>query len=126
MFWIAFSATHFQKEFFERKKKAQDQNLIQWLNFYRILQVPCLDESPLVHTYATDDSNGQPFTAYFTGGNRITFLNNNAEGRYRLEAQVTIVCSGKPHFLAVAIFLQKKVSIKALSLQMNNDSGKAK
>eukprot|EP00239_Pterosperma_sp_CCMP1384_P004716 CAMPEP_0197855464 /NCGR_PEP_ID=MMETSP1438-20131217/26697_1 /TAXON_ID=1461541 /ORGANISM="Pterosperma sp., Strain CCMP1384" /LENGTH=1343 /DNA_ID=CAMNT_0043470583 /DNA_START=38 /DNA_END=4069 /DNA_ORIENTATION=+ len=41
------------------------------------------------HTYpAAYPKVGQPYTAFFTGGNRITTLNNNADGRYRLEINV--------------------------------------
>ncbi|KAK3237965.1 hypothetical protein CYMTET_51988, partial [Cymbomonas tetramitiformis] len=42
------------------------------------------------HTYpaASSDGTGVVYTAFFTGGNRISTLNNNANGRYRLEANI--------------------------------------
>eukprot|EP00898_Chlorokybus_atmophyticus_P003902 jgi/Chlat1/4512/Chrsp29S04581 len=44
-----------------------------------------------LYTYAAANAGGgHPWTAFFTGGNRIYALNNNREGRFRLEAQVAI------------------------------------
>eukprot|EP00899_Mesostigma_viride_P012217 jgi/Mesvir1/20997/Mv08056-RA.2 len=42
------------------------------------------------HTYPAANNNGAPWKAFFTGGNRIINLNNNANGRYRLEVEVSI------------------------------------
>lgn len=43
---------------------------------------------PVTHEYASADYGGRPYTAFFTGGNRIGTLNNNAFGRFRLEVNV--------------------------------------
>jgi hypothetical protein len=40
---------------------------------------------PVLHVYAAADYDGSPYTAFFTGGNRIATLNNNALVRPRAE-----------------------------------------
>ncbi len=47
-------------------------------------------KSVFSHTYAAADNGGEPWLAYFTGGDRDTSLMNNRGGRFRLEAQVKI------------------------------------
>lgn len=63
-----------------------------------VLPVNAIKGSALVsHRYpaATDASNGNlPYKAFFTMGNRLTYLNNNARGRIRLEVDVEIAWNG--------------------------------
>lgn len=46
--------------------------------------------SQFVHTYPSDTNNGEPWIAYFTGGNRLADLQNNPNGRFRLEAEISL------------------------------------
>eukprot|EP00854_Cymbomonas_tetramitiformis_P001562 gene1562-2195_t len=52
---------------------------------------------PTSKDYSQFEAYGRPWTAFFTGGNRITrtkdFLQNNGNGRFRLEITVNIVRS---------------------------------
>jgi len=43
------------------------------------------------HTYATPQkADGTPWVAFFQGGNRLTYLNHNKRGRFRIETSVDI------------------------------------
>eukprot|EP00873_Tetraselmis_striata_P017927 jgi/Tetstr1/438191/TSEL_026791.t1 len=44
---------------------------------------------PIRHIYPAPSNAGKPYIAYFTGGNRLSTLNNNADGRFRLEVGVS-------------------------------------
>lgn len=52
-----------------------------------------MEAIPFTHTYETalHPETNKPYIAYFTGGNRLHQLNNNANGRYRLEIEVAFV-----------------------------------
>jgi hypothetical protein len=42
------------------------------------------------HAYPASSSDGAPYTAFFMGGDRDSIYQNNAGGRYRLEAEVLL------------------------------------
>ena len=56
-------------------------------NYVRMRAVSC------THTYTAPmhAATNKPYVAFFTGGNRIDQLHNNANGRYRLEVEVAFV-----------------------------------
>eukprot|EP00899_Mesostigma_viride_P026947 jgi/Mesvir1/7437/Mv19218-RA.1 len=59
-------------------------------NFIRV------STSDILHRYPrSKDTATEPWVAFFTGGNRLEQLNNNANGRYRLQAQVNVVGSNR-------------------------------
>ncbi|XRB03543.1 IPT/TIG domain-containing protein [Pycnococcus provasolii] len=49
-------------------------------------------KTPRGHTYqgSGPENKGEGFVAFFTGGNRISNMNNNGDGRYRLETLVKL------------------------------------
>uniref|UniRef100_A0A061RNA4 LamG-like jellyroll fold domain-containing protein n=1 Tax=Tetraselmis sp. GSL018 TaxID=582737 RepID=A0A061RNA4_9CHLO len=60
--------------------------------------------APIVHNYSaaydtSDPGRPKPWVAYWTAGNRLSELRNNADGRFRLEADVRFLMRSRPRFL---------------------------
>lgn len=65
---------------------AQDNDLANFLK----------GRSTFEHTFISSlQPDGNPWISYFTGGNRIEALVNNANGRFRLESQVSLGTSNR-------------------------------